>query len=37
MVFRDVPGCFQVVRDVEEGRERMKKVSRDQKRSQNAK
>ena len=37
MVFINVPGYFQVIRDVEERRERMRKVSRDQKRSQNAK
>ena len=37
MMFRNVPGCFQVVRDVEERRESKEKVSRVGEHSQNAK
>ena len=36
-MFRNVPGCFQVVRDVEERRKRKEKMSTDGERSQNAK
>ena len=37
MMFRNVSGCFQVVRDVEKRRESKEKVSKVGERSQNAK